>query len=64
MSVASVAPTGTPPAAATGRSFGPFPTLDGRLRFLDLARGIAIVLMVFQHVQLLFAVHHGETSRR
>jgi uncharacterized membrane protein len=44
------------------RSFGPLAITNGRLRFLDLARGVAIVLMVLQHVQLLFAVDHGETS--
>jgi surface polysaccharide O-acyltransferase-like enzyme len=44
------------------RSFGPLPATDGRLRFLDLARGLAIVFMVFQHVQLLFAVGSGEDS--
>ncbi len=44
------------------RSFGPLLTTDGRLRFLDIARGLAIVFMVFQHVQLLFAVGSGEDS--
>jgi surface polysaccharide O-acyltransferase-like enzyme len=68
MSITSAAPTGTPAipsgtlAVATAPPFGPLPTVDGRLRFLDLARGIAIVVMVLQHVQLLFAVDHGETS--
>ncbi len=50
------------PSMDPARSFGPLLTVDGRLRFLDLARGIAIVLMVLQHVQLLFAVDYGETS--
>ncbi|MCX6372974.1 MAG: hypothetical protein NTX16_07800 [Actinobacteria bacterium] len=44
------------------RAFGPLALDDGRLRFLDLARGLAIVFMVFQHVQLLFAVGSGEDS--
>jgi surface polysaccharide O-acyltransferase-like enzyme len=50
--------------AASGgrRSFGPLLTTDGRLRFLDLARGLAIVFMVFQHVQIMFAVSEGEGS--
>ena len=42
------------------RRFGPLVTTGGRLRFLDLARGLAIVFMVLQHVQLLFAVGSGE----
>jgi len=53
------------PAAASHaprRSFGPFRTTDGRLRFLDLARGLAIIFMVFQHVQIVFAVDAGEAS--
>ncbi len=62
MSVRSAAPTGTSPAPLSGRSFGPLATVGGRLRFLDLARGIAIVVMVLQHVQLLFATDSGETS--
>ncbi len=50
-------------AAGGGRhSFGPLLTTDGRLRFLDLARGLAIVFMVFQHVQIMFAVSEGEGS--
>jgi uncharacterized membrane protein len=44
------------------RAFGPLLTTDGRLRFLDIARGLAIVFMVMQHVQLLFAVGFGEDS--
>ena len=44
------------------RRFGPLVTTSGRLRFLDLARGLAIVFMVLQHVQLLFAVDSGEHS--
>jgi len=44
------------------RSFGPLLTTDGRIRFLDIARGLAIVFMVMQHVQLLFAVDSGEDS--
>ena len=44
------------------RRFGPLLTTGGRLRFLDLARGLAIVFMVFQHVQILFAVGSGEDS--
>jgi hypothetical protein len=44
------------------RRFGPLVTTGGRLRFLDLARGLAIVFMVLQHVQLLFAVDSGEGS--
>ena len=44
------------------RAFGPLLTTDGRLRFLDIARGLAIIFMVFQHVQLLFAVGFGEDS--
>ncbi len=44
------------------RSFGPLHTIDGRLRFLDLARGLAIIFMVLQHVQLVFAVDYGEAS--
>jgi surface polysaccharide O-acyltransferase-like enzyme len=44
------------------RRFGPLVTTGGRLRFLDLARGLAIVFMVLQHVQLLFAVDSGEHS--
>ncbi len=44
------------------RRFGPLVTTGGRLRFLDLARGLAIICMVFQHVQLLFAVGSGEDS--
>lgn len=43
-------------------AFGPLTLDDGRLRFLDLARGLAIVFMVLQHVQLLFAVGSGEDS--
>lgn len=42
--------------------FGPFRTTDGRLRFLDLARGLAIIFMVLQHVQIVFAVGSGESS--
>jgi uncharacterized membrane protein len=49
-------------AAAGERRFGPLVTSAGRLRFLDIARGLAIVFMVFQHVQLLFAVDGGESS--
>jgi len=37
-------------------------TTGGRLRFLDLARGLAIVFMVMQHVQVIFAVGEGEDS--
>jgi surface polysaccharide O-acyltransferase-like enzyme len=48
--------------AGGARRFGPLATTDGRLRFLDLARGVAIVLMVFQHTQLLFAAGSGERS--
>ena len=44
------------------RRFGPLVTTGGRLRFLDLARGLAIVFMVFQHVQIIFAVSSGEDS--
>jgi len=44
------------------RAFGPLLTTGGRLRFLDLARGLAIVFMVFQHVQIMFAVGSGEDS--
>ena len=44
------------------RRFGPLSTTGGRLRFLDLARGLAIVFMVFQHVQIIFAVGFGEDS--
>ena len=44
------------------RRFGPLATTGGRLRFLDIARGLAIVFMVLQHVQLLFAVDSGEQS--
>ena len=44
---------------AGARAFEPLLTTGGRLRFLDIARGLAIVLMVFQHVQLLFAVGSG-----
>ena len=44
------------------RRFGPLVTTGGRLRFLDLARGLAIVFMVFQHVQIIFAVSAGEDS--
>jgi uncharacterized membrane protein len=44
------------------RRFGPLVTTGGRLRFLDLARGVAIVFMVFQHVQIMFAVGSGEDS--
>ena len=44
------------------RAFGPLLTTDGRLRFLDLARGLAIVFMVFQHVQIMFAAGSGEDS--
>jgi uncharacterized membrane protein len=55
--------TDTAGASAPGaRSFGPLVTTDGRLGFLDLARGIAIIVMVFQHVQLLFAADSGESS--
>jgi len=43
-------------------AFGPLTLDDGRLRFLDLARGLAIVFMVFQHVQIVFAVSEGESS--
>ena len=49
-------------AGGERRSFGPLLTTDGRLRFLDLARGLAIVFMVFQHVQIMFAVGTGEGS--
>jgi len=45
-----------------GRSFGPLKTRHGRLLFLDLARGLAVVFMVCQHVQLMFAVDGGEGS--
>jgi surface polysaccharide O-acyltransferase-like enzyme len=58
----SVAGSASGGAAAAVRRFGPLVTTGGRLRFLDLARGLAIVLMVFQHVQLLFAVDSGEGS--
>ena len=44
------------------RAFGPLTLDDGRLRFLDIARGLAIIFMVMQHVQLLFAVGFGEDS--
>jgi surface polysaccharide O-acyltransferase-like enzyme len=47
---------------ADRRSIGPLLTTDGRLRFLDIARGLAIIFMVMQHVQLLFAVGAGEDS--
>ncbi len=49
-------------AAVVQRRFGPFRTTDGRLRFLDLARGLAIIFMVLQHVQIVFAVGSGESS--
>lgn len=49
-------------AGASRRSFGPFRTIDGRLRFLDLARGLAIIFMVLQHAQIVFAVDYGEAS--
>jgi surface polysaccharide O-acyltransferase-like enzyme len=49
-------------ANASRRSFGPFCAIDGRLRFLDLARGLAIIFMVLQHVQIVFAVDSGEAS--
>jgi uncharacterized membrane protein len=42
--------------------FGPLVASGGRLPFLDLARGLAIVFMVFQHVQIMFAVGSGEDS--
>ena len=32
------------------------------MRFLDLARGLAIIFMILQHVQLVFAVDYGEAS--
>ena len=54
--------TGAVPDPGPRRSFGPLLTTDGRLRFLDLARGLAIVFMVFQHVQIMFAVGSGEDS--
>lgn len=47
---------------AAERRFGPLATTGGRLRFLDLARGLAIVFMVFQHVQIIFAEGSGEGS--
>jgi hypothetical protein len=47
---------GTGAPAAGRRSFGPLLTTDGRLRFLDIADGPTIIFMVFQHIQLLFAV--------
>lgn len=50
------------PARSAPRSFGPLPEVGGRLRFLDLARGIAIVLMVFQHVQIVFVADFGAGS--
>ncbi len=50
------------PGPGPRRAFGPLLTTDGRLRFLDLARGLAIVFMVFQHVQIIFAVGSGEDS--
>lgn len=49
-------------AAAAQRRFGPFRAIAGRLRFLDLARGLAIIFMVLQHVQIVFAVDSGESS--
>ena len=52
----------TIPGAGPRRAFGPLLTTGGRLRFLDLARGLAIVFMVFQHVQIIFAVGSGEDS--
>jgi len=52
----------SPERTALRARFGPLPTTDGRLRFLDLARGLAIVFMVFQHVQIIFAVSEGEGS--
>lgn len=56
MSGAAVLRPGSP------RAFGPLLTTGGRLRFLDLARGLAIVFMVMQHVQVIFAVGEGEDS--
>ena len=44
------------------RTFGPLTLTGGRLRFLDLARGIAIILMVLQHVQLVFTTNSGQDS--
>ncbi len=59
----SLAPTeGSVSADSSRRRFGPFRTIDGRLRFLDLARGLAIIFMVLQHVQLVFALGYGEAS--
>jgi uncharacterized membrane protein len=52
----------TVPGAGPRRAFGPLLTTGGRLRFLDLARGLAIVFMVFQHVQIIFALGSGEDS--
>ncbi len=50
-------------AAVAQRRFGPFRTTDGRrLRCLDLARGLAIIFMVLQHVQIVFVVGYGESS--
>jgi uncharacterized membrane protein len=50
------------PTRSAPRSFGPLQTVGGRLRFLDLARGIAIVLMVLQHVQIVFVADFGAGS--
>lgn len=50
-------PTGHVPAA---RTFGPLTTAGGRLRWLDLARGLAVLFMICQHVQIMFAVDAGE----
>jgi surface polysaccharide O-acyltransferase-like enzyme len=54
--------SGAVPDPGPRRAFGPLTLDDGRLRFLDIARGLAIVFMVMQHVQLLFAVGAGEDS--
>lgn len=44
------------------RSFGPLGNREGRLLFLDLARGLAVVFMVCQHAQIMFAADAGEGS--
>jgi len=58
------APGGYPPAGwpPRGRSFGPLTTIDGRLVWLDVARGLAVLFMVCQHVQIMFAADAGEGS--
>lgn len=50
-------PAGSRPAT---RAFGPLTTVHGRLRWLDLARGLAVVFMICQHVQIMFAADAGE----